>query len=234
MPFTSPDWLPTAGLFLAAGLSVGFGHCIGMCGPIVVSLSLHREGRPVLAAHLLYNLGRISTYAVLGAIMGFSGSFTGIAARMAGIQQGVLIFAGLIIIAMGILMGGGFRGCGMFQDEAPSSGFIAGTFRKLARAPGSAGYLPLGLVLGLLPCGPVYTALIAAARSGMEARSPWSGAAAGMGLMIAFGAGTLPALLLVGRLAGMRWLTRRRLIYRLGAFTMILMGGLFIYRALRW
>jgi hypothetical protein len=232
MPFTIPECLSTAGLFFATGLSVGFGHCIGMCGPIAVSLSLHRGGQPVITAHLLYNLGRVSTYGLLGAVMGFTGSVTGIAARMAGMQKGIMILAGLVIITMGIIMGGGFGGSGIFKDNVPTGGFMARTFQRLSRAPSLAGYLPLGLVLGLLPCGPVYAALVAAARASMEAPGPWFGAAAGAGLMIVFGLGTFPALLLVGRLAGMRWLSHRRLIYRLGALTMILMGGLFIYRAI--
>jgi sulfite exporter TauE/SafE len=49
-------------VLFTTGLTVGFGHCIGMCGPIVVSLSLSLKGRSVVVPHLLYNGGRITTY----------------------------------------------------------------------------------------------------------------------------------------------------------------------------
>ena len=95
-------------------------------------------------------------------------------------------------------------------------------------------YLPLGLLLGLLPCGPVYTALLAAARAGMEAGSPTAGALTGMALMSAFGIGTIPALLLVSRLAGIGWLKSRQLIYRIGALLRIRVGREGICNARRY
>ena len=59
---------PLYPVFLATGFAVGFGHCIGMCGPIVVSLSLNLKDKNLLIPHLLYNSGRVVTYVVLGKI----------------------------------------------------------------------------------------------------------------------------------------------------------------------
>ena len=59
---------------LLAGLAGGFGHCISMCGPLVAALSVG-EPRQGFLHHLLYNLGRVTTYSILGAIVGLSGSF---------------------------------------------------------------------------------------------------------------------------------------------------------------
>ena len=69
MSFTDPLYL----IFLTTGFTVGFGHCIGMCGPLVVSLSLNLKGKHLLLPHLLYNTGRVITYTVLGGIMGATG-----------------------------------------------------------------------------------------------------------------------------------------------------------------
>ena len=95
-------------------------------------------------------------------------------------------------------------------------------------------YLPLGLLLGLLPCGPVYTALLGAARTGMEANTLSQSIFTGMGLMAAFGIGTLPSLFLVAKLADMGWLKSRNFIYRLGAIFMIIVGIIFIIKAIRF
>jgi sulfite exporter TauE/SafE len=234
MSLTDTGPLPFFGAFFLTGLSVGFGHCIGMCGPIVVSLSLRLNGRPALWPHLLYNTGRVMTYAFLGALMGYSGSFTGTTAHMAGLQQAVMFFSGIMIIVMGVSMGGWLPFGRLFSDAGGSMGIISRGFQALSGKASSIAYFPLGLLLGLLPCGPVYTALIAAARSGMEAKTHSIGALWGMGLMLAFGIGTIPAMLLVARLAGLGWLSYRQHIYRISAVLMILMGGYFAVKAIRW
>ena len=89
-------------------------------------------------------------------------------------------------------------------------------------------------MLGLLPCGPVYTALLGSARAGMDADSVYRAMLAGMGLMGAFGMGTVPALLLVAKLADMGWLKSRAIIYKAGAFLMITVGIIFISKAVRF
>ena len=97
---------PLYAVFLATGFAVGFGHCIGMCGPLVVSLSLNIKDKKLFIPHLLYNTGRIITYSILGGVMGITGSFTLVASHIAGIQKGAMIFAGVLIIIMGLAMSG--------------------------------------------------------------------------------------------------------------------------------
>lgn len=220
-------------IFFTTGLTVGFGHCIGMCGPIVVSLSLNLKEGKLLFPHLFYNGGRIGTYAVLGGVMGITGSFTGVFSTIAGLQKGVMIFAGLVIILMGFAMTGWVPLGHLFGDYNPK-GFISKFFQRMSASKAPLFYLPLGFVLGLLPCGPVYTALIAAARAGMDAQSPWQGFLVGMGLMFAFGLGTVPALLIVARLAGLGWLKSRQVIFRIGAFLVVSMGVYFVVKAIRY
>ena len=223
---------PLYWLFLATGFTVGFGHCVGMCGPIVVSLSLNLQGRSIYMPHLLYNTGRVVTYALLGGVMGATGSFSMVAANIAGIQRGALIFAGILLILMALAMSGWLPLGKIFGDYYNPDGFVVKGFQRLTRTKSTWSYLPVGLLLGLLPCGPVYTALLAAAGAGMNAPSTAAGIAKGMGVMFCFGLGTVPALFLIAKLADMGWLKNRQIIYRIGTVLMLIVGVYFIYQGI--
>ena len=219
-------------VIFTSGLAVGFGHCIGMCGPIVASLSLNLKGRSVLVPQLLYNGGRITTYGLLGGVMGATGSFTLVTARIASLQKVVLVFAGIIIIVMGLAMAGWLPLGSIFGDHYNPEGLLSRGFHKLSKTKSTATYYPLGMLLGLLPCGPVYTALIAAARAGMEAESAIRGSLMGSGLMLSFGLGTIPSLLLVAKLADIGWLKRRDMIYKISSVLMVMVGIYFVIKGI--
>jgi sulfite exporter TauE/SafE len=221
-------------ILFASGFTVGFGHCVGMCGPIVASLSLILKGRSVIVPHLLYNAGRITTYGLLGGVMGATGSFTLVSASIASLQKTVMILAGILIIVMGLAMAGWIPLGSIFGDYCNPKGVLSRGFRKLSESRTTATYYPLGLLLGLLPCGPVYTALITSARAGMEARNSAEGFVIGMGLMLSFGLGTVPPLLLIAKLTDLGWLKRRDLIYKISSVLMILVGIYFVIRAIRY
>jgi len=217
-------------LFLATGFTVGFGHCIGMCGPIVVSLSLNLGGRSVILPQMLYNLGRMTTYVTLGGIMGLTGSFTMVASKITGFQRGVLILAGVIIAVLGLALGRWIPFARGLPEIIEPKGMVIRGFRKLTATRSVSSYLPLGLLLGFLPCGPVYTALLASARAGMEAGSSFEGFLTGAGIMFFFGLGTIPSLLLVGKLADLGWLKRREFVYRISSILMIGAGIYFVIK----
>lgn len=220
--------------FLVTGFTVGFGHCIGMCGPIVISLSLNRKGRNLLIPHLLYNAGRIITYAILGGVAGMLGSFTILTSSILSLQKGVLIFAGALVLLMGLAMGGWIPFGRVFGDGDSSSSVFSKSLHRLSAARSPFFHLPLGLLLGLLPCGPVYTALIASARAGMAADSALQGFLFGTGLMLAFGIGTVPSLFLVGRLADFGWIKSRQRIYRITSVLMVVIGIYFIIQGIQY
>ena len=71
------------GLVFATGLLGGLGHCIGMCGPLAASFALTLKGERPLAPLLLYNLGRVTTYALVGGAVGVAGSLAGVASHIA-------------------------------------------------------------------------------------------------------------------------------------------------------
>jgi hypothetical protein len=207
-----------------------------MCGPIVVSLSLSLKGRASLAPHLFYHLGRITTYAILGGILGAIGSFTFVMARVASLQKGAMLLGGIVIILMGLVMTGRIL---LFQrilsdDSLALQGLFSRSLRRVSRIDTAIAYLPLGALFGLLPCGPVYTALLSAARAGLEMKTMVEGILVGVGLMLAFGMGTIPALFLVARLSSLGWVKSRERIYFISALLMVAVGIYFVVRALRY
>ena len=221
-------------LYFSTGFTIGFGHCIGMCGPIVVSLSLNLKEKSIFVPQLLYHLGRIITYTILGGIVATVGSLTIITANIDTIQKGVMMFTGALIMLMGLAMAGWVPLGKIFGDHSGLGGVISKGFGRLLKVQSTLVYLPLGLLLGLLPCGPVYTALLGAARAGMDAVSIPQGVLAGMGLMAAFGFGTVPALFLVAKLADLGWIKSRAIIYKIGAVLMIIVGLMFVIKAIRF
>ena len=221
-------------VFFFTGLSVGLGHCMGMCGPIVISLSLHPKTGDRGWSLPLYHMGRVTTYALLGGIMGIAGSFTMIASRLAMIQKGVLISTGGLIMLMGLLMSGKLAKMSCFKRTLPQLSFFPTTFQRFSRSNAQLIYFPLGLFLGLLPCGPVYTALISAARVGMEAPSILRGFFQGLSLMLAFGLGTIPALYFVSRLTGLSWFKKRPYFHLLATLFMVALGLYFVVKGIRY
>lgn len=221
-------------LLFTTGFTVGFGHCIGMCGPIVVSLSLNLKGKKTLVSHLLYNAGRITTYALIGGLMGVTGSFTQVASNIAYLRKPAMIFTGLIIIMMGLAMSGWIRSVKIFENSYKPGSIISKGFGKLSKPRLPLAYYPLGMLLGLLPCGAVYAAFITAARAGMEVSTPVEGFFRGIGIMLAFGLGTVPALFLVAKLADLGWLTKRDIIYKVGSVLMIIVGIYFVIRGIKY
>ena len=207
---------------LAAGFFGGIGHCSGMCGPIVAAFSAGgSEPKTLFFDQLLYNLGRVTTYTLLGGAIGAAGSFVGVASRMEGAQYALLALTGLLMLSAGISVAAASGGLMGFieRHNAP----VLRIARRLTDARSTIKFLPLGLVLGLLPCGLAYSMLIAAAGAG--------GMAAGAGIMLGFGLGTVPAMFLIGALAGRFSHLMRGAMYRMGGALVALMGAIYLYRA---
>ncbi len=221
-------------IFLTTGFTVGFGHCIGMCGPIVVSMSLNFRSNNMLWHQVLYHAGRVTTYCLLGGLMGVTGSFVLVTSRLELIQKGVLIFAGILIVLMGVLMSPWQTKFSCNKNGSGMQMFFSRTFGSLVGLKSTLAYFPLGLILGLLPCGPVYTVLIASARAGMEAPDIYEGFINGMVLMLAFGIGTIPALFTVGKLAGITRFIKRDTIYKLGSIIMVGVGIYYVVKGIRY
>ena len=213
---------------LLSGIAGGFGHCISMCGPLVAAFSVG-ETRQGILHHLLYNLGRVTTYSILGGIVGLSGSFLVLTASIEQLQRAIMIIAGLSIIIMGLSNAEWLPLLPTKSCNASSS--LMQKIMVLFNAPRSIGaWYPMGVVLGFLPCGLTYTALLAAARSGMEAHHPVAGMLQGALMMMLFGIGTSPALILVGKVVNTISNRMRRWFYRVASIIMIATGVWFVVK----
>lgn len=184
---------------LIAGL-LGSTHCLAMCGGIAGAMAMgipeQRRTPGRLAGYLaLYNVGRVTSYAVAGAIAGGIGLWLGSMMEVAAWSRALRWATGLLMIAIGLQVA--LRWQGLRWLEALGGRFwqrLAPLARRLmpVRDPGTA--LALGALWGWLPCGLVYSVLVVAAVSG--------GPGEGASLMAAFGVGTMPAMLATGAVAG--------------------------------
>lgn len=169
-----------------AGLLIGTAgslHCLGMCGPLVLGLPI-RGGNLArfFSERLVYHLGRISVYAVLGAFGGVLGGILNIGRW----QQGISIFLGVIMVLAAFYTSGKLKLSFLERLKLP---FSRELFKKSTTEMGYARFLLLGVANGLLPCGLVYIAL-AGSLAG-------SGPAWGAMYMSAFGLGSVPILIVI-------------------------------------
>lgn len=209
---------------ITTGLLGGFGHCIGMCGPIVTSYALH--GPPSvserLLSHVLYNAGRITTYMFIGALMGYTGSFVDAAGSMAGFQNAAGIMAGLFMIFMGLGISGIMGKAGRLEGR---SGIIFKTADYIVMEKSLWRYYPLGALFGFIPCGLSYSIFIASAGTG--------DVLSGMLVSLLFGLGTMPSLLLVGTAAAYMGSRLRGILYRAAGGIIIITGVFFLVKGIR-
>jgi sulfite exporter TauE/SafE len=186
---------------LASMFAVGFFgsvHCFGMCGGIAAALTHatppeRRVRSSLLLTHLCFSLGRVGSYALAGAIAGSAGLVLGKLLGTAGpfvLRCG----AGLLLIALGLYVSGWWLGLRRLEESgARLWRVLTPALERLRPAESLPRTVGLGVLWGFLPCGLVYTALASAMSLG---RGP-NGALA----MLAFGLGTLPALVATGALA---------------------------------
>jgi sulfite exporter TauE/SafE len=170
--------------FIIGGLSLGLVsslHCLGMCGPLSLTVSASGSGRwSQIRSGLLYHSGRILTYACFGLVFGLAGRRI----YLAGFQQIFSVGAGLGII--GYLLLQHVFGKSFIVPAKPLR-FVQGWILALWKKPGRFRFFFMGIGNGLLPCGMVYLAAAVALGS--------PDIIAGVMFMIAFGLGTLPTLL---------------------------------------
>lgn len=205
---------------LGLGFASGF-HCIGMCGPIALTLGLTRnQALKFQIQNLTYNLGRITTYTILGALLGIFGETF----SFAGLQQYLTIFAGICLIVMALFSFGG-------KDFASKIPLLTRGLQKvksllgalLQRSDLKSRYLT-GIVNGLLPCGMVYMALTASLAAGGIYQSAL--------FMLLFGLGTFPFMFMVVYAGSLMTQALRIKILKWVPVLMIILGMLFIVRGL--
>jgi hypothetical protein len=184
-------------LSLFAAFLVGFSggvHCVGMCGGIVTALSLQAGRRQPVALQLAYNLGRIASYTTAGALVGLIGSAAFLSDTLYPLQQALYLLAQVMLILLGLYLAGLNQAVLVLERWGGRLWTrLQPLFVRLLPVQNLPQALAAGALWGWLPCGLVYSVLVAALASGS--------AVDGAALMLAFGLGTLPNLLAMGWLA---------------------------------
>lgn len=201
-------------------------HCVGMCGGIIGALTLSLA--PAVRGHwgrlslflVAFNLGRVSSYAAAGALLGWLGQRLTAATTQTGLHEGLRLLAALILVGIGLHMAGWFPRFAVIERIGEPLWRRLQPLRRLllpvASLPRALGY---GAVWGWLPCGLVYSMLLSAPAQA----DPVAGAL----FMAAFGLGTLPTLLATGLLAGRLHQLARNPRVRVAAGLSVVALGLF-------
>ncbi|MFQ5448415.1 MAG: sulfite exporter TauE/SafE family protein, partial [Saprospiraceae bacterium] len=211
-------------MFLWTAFTIGlFGslHCVGMCGPIAIAVA-GQNRRFAVGNALLYNLGRVVTYSVLGAVIGLLGQ----GLFLAGFQKGMSVAMGvvlLIIAAFSInvetkLLDIGLVNRFIFQ--------LKSALGRLLKKQGKSSAFGIGLLNGFLPCGLVYMGVFGALSTGSVP--------SGMAYMALFGVGTIPIMLLTGYAGNLASLRVRNFLKKLYPACLIFFARLFLLRGLNF
>ena len=210
--------------FIISGLVLGFltsFHCVGMCGPIALALPLHGATKiQKLFGGVLYNLGRTTTYVIFGFFLGLFGQ--GLVAL--GFQRWVSIIAGILMIATVLspsLFKSNFISQGIFNSLLSK---VEGALKKLFSTRSYGSLYLIGLLNGLLPCGPLYMAFIMSTGTGNAITAAI--------FMMMFGLGTIPLLFAITILGNFISLSVRNKINNFLPILIVIIGILFILRGL--
>jgi sulfite exporter TauE/SafE/plastocyanin domain-containing protein/copper chaperone CopZ len=183
-------------------------HCVGMCGGIMLSQSVSKSDKTskfqsILPA-ILYNFGRVTAYTLMGGIIGALGSVLSLSLT---IKSAMQICAGIFMIVLGLNMAG-FRGFRKIRMKLPWS---ACSVKKKSRTP-----FLVGLLNGLMPCGPLQTMQLYALGTGSAAKGALS--------MFLFSLGTIPLMLTFGAVSGLLSKGYTKKILKMSGFLVIILG----------
>jgi sulfite exporter TauE/SafE len=201
------------------------GHCIGMCGGIVVAYSSTKIDQKTsylqqTSAHLAYNFGRVTTYAVLGALFGYVGQVVAFTPTTKGI---LFLITGILMILAGLSLIGNLKFLNSAEWSVSKYAWFQNSFRKLMSDKSYLSFYLLGLLNGMIPCGLVYSFAIFAASTA----DPLSGAL----VMATFGLATIPALFFLGFLTKiLQKGSLRGTMMKLASLLVILYGGITLYK----
>jgi sulfite exporter TauE/SafE len=212
------ELIPALSAALLAGL-LGSAHCLGMCAGISGLFAVNSSVatmRNELTYALTYNLGRILSYSLLGLIVGAFGSV--IIKASPAVAGGVRMLSGIVIILVGLKVAFDLRFLNAIERMGSTLwSRIAPAAKNLVPVTSLPRALGLGFVWGWLPCGLVYSVLLIAATS--------ADVASGAVIMLAFGLGTMPAMVMTGLGAARLSELMRRRGTRLGLGLLIVVLG---------
>ena len=181
-------------IFIVAFLG-SIGHCIGMCGGFILAYSNAKMDENwskahQSTAHFLYNIGRVTSYIILGALFGLIGSAFIVTLTTWGI---LLIFVGILMVLMGLSLMGKLKFLTALEVNISKYKIYGTLYRKLIQSKSLPSFYALGILNGFIPCGLVYIFGTFALASGSVT--------SGMLVMAIFGIATVPILFVFGFIA---------------------------------
>ena len=220
------ELLPVLSTAFLAGL-LGAGHCFGMCGGIASGLGTTAAKKGAVSAALVFNLSRITSYALLGGIVAVVLGQAGEVLSLPEWSRWLRWATAILIALVGLQFLFGIKFLSIIErGGAKIWGKLSPLVQRATSIRGLGGRAALGLAWGFLPCGLVYTILLTAASMGEFAK--------GALVMLAFGVGTLPALLgltlwapALATLLQDKWFRRAIgvALILLAAWSVLIMGG---------
>lgn len=238
-------------LVAVLGFLGSFGHCVGMCGPVAAAFALGESERREKAAcktsetsktekqkarlgqiwfHLRLNFGRLLSYAIVGAALGAVGSVVFAGGELAGVGSGlrraIAMLTGLLLVWFGLSQAKpnwlpGLPFLHPIKQQRIHERLTAAMSNVSSRSQMLAPIV-LGLLWGLIPCGFLYAGQLRAAET-----QSWLGGAA---VMLAFGAGTMPAMVGMGAATSLLSGDRRSQLFRMGGWVTVVIGLLLLVR----
>lgn len=161
-------------------------HCVGMCGPIAMMLPIDRQNKTRKTLQIiLYHLGRLSSYGILGLIFGLIGR----SLYLAGVQQQLSIVIGIIIISVAVIPERIFARYNFSKPIYRAISYVKSSLGKQFKNRSNKSIFSIGILNGFLPCGMVYVALFGALAM--------QNALYGILFMVLYGLGTIPLMSLV-------------------------------------
>jgi sulfite exporter TauE/SafE len=209
-------------LIFIGGL-LGSSHCIGMCGPLALALGMP-ESRVTanLRRQLVFSVGRICTYGFAGALAAFAGLWLSQWSWLAvDVQAALAIVGGVALVLLGLTTAGILPRMGL-DWLAPQSCSAAVWLKTLLTSPKLPSAFLAGVFTGFIPCGLVYAFLAMAAGTGDVVR--------GWLVMVTFGAGTVPLLVITGCGGSVLSITSRARVLRVAAWCVVITGVISIAR----
>lgn len=216
----TPFWLVMLGGLL------GSSHCVGMCGGFAALVGLH-TGSLVgnLRAQLVYSTGRLLSYATLGGVAGFAGQrLISSLPHVINVPAVLSLIAGLFLVREGVMASGLMRR--RVGGESAAGCLFGPLFSALMRMPGARNTFVAGVATGLLPCGLVYAFVSLAASSGDLLH--------GATIMLAFGGGTVPLMVVTGCGASLVSWAARRWLWQIAAWSVMMTGLLTVGRGIAY
>ena len=202
------------------------GHCSGMCGGFVIaytSAKIDPKWKKSYQAlsHGLYNIGRASSYAILGFIFGYLGSVISVGMEAKGV---LFIFIGILMVLMGFSLLGKIKFLTYLENSLAETNFFKRSFRYLLEKQTLTSFYFLGMLNGFIPCGFVYFFLAGA----VATASPIAGAL----IMFIFGVATIPVLFSLGFVVGfLKSGELRKFMMKVSAIMVIFFGLFMIFKA---